>query len=64
MADLTGGAYYQAENAEQLLDVFLNLPANISLQKVPYEISVFFTALAALLAIVAVGLSLRWNRFP
>ena len=64
VADLTGGAYYQAKNAEQLLDVFLNLPANISLQKVPYEISVFFTALAALLAIVAVSLSLRWNRFP
>ncbi len=64
VADLTGGEYYQAENAEQLLDVFLNLPTNVVLQTETREISVLFAALGALLATVAVGLSLRWNRWP
>jgi Ca-activated chloride channel family protein len=64
VAEMTGGAYFQAENADQLLDVFLNLPTHVVLQKERHEISVLFTALAALLATVAVGLSLIWNRFP
>ncbi len=64
VAELTGGEYYQAENAEQLLDVFLNLPTNVELQTETREISVLFSALGALLATLAVGLSLRWNRWP
>jgi Ca-activated chloride channel family protein len=64
VAEMTGGAYFQAENADQLLDVFLNLPTHVVLQKERHEISVLFTALATVLAIVAVGLSLIWNRFP
>lgn len=64
IAELTGGDYFQAESAEQLLDVFLNLPTHIILQKELREISVLFTALGALFAVSAVILSLRWNRFP
>lgn len=64
VADMTGGAYFRAESADQLLDVFLNLPAQIVLQKESVEISVVFSTLGALLVTVAVTLSLIWNRFP
>lgn len=64
VADLTGGAYFRAENADQLLDVFLNLPTQITLQKQTLEISVLFSTLAAIFVTLAVGLSLTWNRFP
>jgi len=64
VADLTGGEYYRAENAEQLQDVFLNLPTQIVLQKQALEISVVFAALGAVLATAAVALSLWWNRYP
>jgi Ca-activated chloride channel family protein len=64
VADMTGGEYYRAENADQLLQVFLDLPTQITLQKETQEISVIFSALGAILAAVAVGLSLVWNRFP
>lgn len=64
MADMTGGAYYRAENADQLLDVFLDLPNQVVLQKESLEISVLFSALGVVLIMIAVGLSLKWNRFP
>ena len=64
MADMTGGDYYRAENADQLLEVFLNLPNQVVLQKDTLEISVLFAALGAILVITAVALSLMWNRFP
>lgn len=64
MADLTGGEYYRAEDAEQLYDVFLGLPNDIISQNKRLEISVIFTILAAILAGGAALLSLRWYRFP
>lgn len=64
MADLTGGTYYRAENAEQLFDVFVALPTEIVMQKQYTEISFAFSFLGALLAGAAVVLSMVWNRFP
>jgi Ca-activated chloride channel family protein len=64
MADLTGGAYFRAESAEQLLEVFHNLPAQVVLQKERLEISVVFSTLGAIFVAAAVALSLIWNRFP
>lgn len=64
VADLTGGEYFRAENADQLNEVFRELPTQIILQKENLEISVVFAALGALLAVSAIGLSLLWNRFP
>ena len=64
MAEMTGGAYFQAENAEQLLAVFLNLPSHIILHTEAREISVLFTALGALFANAGEALSFMWNRFP
>ena len=64
VADMTGGEYFEAENAEQLLDVFLNLPSHVVLQTEAREISVFFSAFALLFIASGVVLSLLWNRFP
>ncbi len=64
MADLTGGEYYRAENAKQLFEVFVDLPAEIVLQKERTELSVFFSILGAVFASLAVGFSLRWHRVP
>ena len=64
VAEMTGGQFFLAEDAEQLLNVFLNLPNNVVMQTENIEISVLFSTLGALLATVAVGLSLLWNRFP
>ena len=64
VSNLTGGDYYRAESAEQLNQVFRDLPTQIVLQQQTIEISVFFVALSALLAVTAVALSLRWYRHP
>ncbi len=63
IADLTGGTYHRATDAEQLVDVFRNLPKEIVLQKQHIEISFGFAALGALLALAATTLSLAWNRY-
>jgi Ca-activated chloride channel family protein len=64
VASMTGGDYYRAESADQLYGIFLDLPTQIVLQKEAIEISVVFVALAAVLVLAAVGLSLKWNRYP
>jgi Ca-activated chloride channel family protein len=64
MADVTGGTYYRAEDAEQLYDVFINLPNEIVLQKEQVEISVLFSILGACLMLFAVILSMIWHRVP
>ena len=64
IADLTGGSYYRAENAEQLYQVFLDLPTKIVLQKERLEITFIFSVLGAILAVLAIGLSLLWRPLP
>lgn len=64
VADLTGGTYYRAENADQLLEVFLDLPSQITLQKQDVELTVAFSAAGAVLGLLAVWLSMRWNLLP
>lgn len=60
IADMTGGKYYVAESAEDLRDVFANLPTYVIATREITEISVFFTAAAVLIGILALFLSLRW----
>jgi Ca-activated chloride channel family protein len=62
VADMTGGAFYKAEDAEQLQRVFQELPRQVELQEREREVSVAFAAAGLLLAGLAVALSLRWNR--
>jgi Ca-activated chloride channel homolog len=61
IADLTGGKYYVAESAEDLQEVFANLPTYIIATRETTEISVFFTAAAVVLAILAMILAMRWH---
>jgi Ca-activated chloride channel family protein len=64
VAELTGGSYYSAESASELQGVFRNLPTYLITKHEIMEISVAFTAIGALLAAIAVTLSLRWHPLP
>ncbi len=61
IADLTGGIYYPATSAGELQDVLQNLPTFLVVTSETIEISAFFTAIAAFLAILAMLLSLLWR---
>lgn len=62
VARLTGGEYFQADNAEALSRVLLDLPSSIVLQQQETELTVWFALAGAILIMVAVGLSQWWNR--
>jgi Ca-activated chloride channel homolog len=64
IADRTGGKYFRAQNAQQLQQVFRDLPSRVRTSRETHEISVAFVGLGALLAMLAVGCSLWWNRYP
>ena len=64
VADLTGGKYYSATSAGELQDVFLNLPTYVVATRETTEISVFFTAFAVVLAVLAILLAFRWHPLP
>ena len=64
VADMTGGAYFRAQDADQLKTVFAKLPKQVVLQSRNVEISAGFAALGALLVGAAAVLSLLWNRNP
>lgn len=61
IAELTGGEYYQATSASELDEVFKSLPTYLITKRESMEISFAFTALGALLAGVAIFLSMLWN---
>ncbi|MEU8240371.1 VWA domain-containing protein [Actinoplanes missouriensis] len=64
VADLTGGRYFKAEDAEQLTGVLADLPREFGLTKQNVEISVWFMLIGFLLVTSGAGLSLWWNRGP
>jgi len=64
IASLTGGTYYSASSAGELQDVFRNLPVYLITKHETTEISVVFTAIGALLAAMAIVLSLIWHPLP
>ena len=61
IADMTGGTYYAATSAGELDSVFQNLPTYLIVTKEETEIGALFTALAALLIVIAMLLSFRWH---
>jgi Ca-activated chloride channel family protein len=61
IADMTGGKYYAATSSNELREVFQSLPTYVIATRQTIEISVFFTALAALFIIMAVILSFLWH---
>ncbi len=64
IASMTGGAYYTASSAEELQKVLDSLPTYLIMKHDVNEISVFFAAFGALMAALAVGLSLLWRPLP
>jgi Ca-activated chloride channel family protein len=64
VAAMTDGEYYQAESADELLEVFANVPTYLETTKVTTEITVLFVMIGAILALLAVGLAQRWNPLP
>ena len=52
---------YEASSANELESVFQNLPTYVVTTRQTTEITAFFTALAALLAILALALSFMWH---
>ena len=64
ISSATGGTAFRAASAQQLLDVFRKLPSRVVVQHETREISVIFVGTGALLALLALGVSMRWNRSP
>lgn len=64
VADLTGGRYFKASDAEQLTEVLGDLPREFGVTKQNVEISVWFLLLGTMLVVAGVTLSLWWNRGP
>ncbi|HSB02745.1 MAG TPA: VWA domain-containing protein [Anaerolineales bacterium] len=61
IADMTSGEYYPARSASELQKVFENLPTHLITKKETMEVSVGFAAAGALLAGLAILLSLIWQ---
>jgi len=64
VAEASGGEYYPAESAEQLVQVFEQLPTDLIVGHEVVEISVAFTAIAALFIVVAILLGQAWRPLP
>lgn len=64
IAEQTGGTYHGAEDAEQLQEVFSELPKEVATQRQPTEITWVLAALGALLALGAGAAALRWSPYP
>lgn len=64
IAAKTGGTYYSASSANELQNVFKNLPTYLITKHETMEISVLFTAIGTLLAAMAIVFSLIWHPLP
>ncbi|HTJ74667.1 MAG TPA: VWA domain-containing protein [Acidimicrobiales bacterium] len=64
IAERTGGMAYSAKDAPQLRKVFADLPKDVTVQKRRHEVSSTFVALGAVLAVAAIGASIRWSPYP
>jgi Ca-activated chloride channel family protein len=61
IAEVTRGAYFSAASAAELKNVYQELNTRFMLEKKETEVSALFTAIAALLAVVAATLSVLWS---
>jgi Ca-activated chloride channel family protein len=64
VAEATGGEYYLAEDAQQLTEVFRQLPTDLITSHEVVEISVAFTAIAVVLVSLAILLGQAWRPLP
>jgi Ca-activated chloride channel homolog len=64
VSQLTGGASFSAKDAPELSKVFANLPKHIAVEKERHEVTATFALIGALLALIAIGASIRWSAYP
>ncbi len=64
IADMTGGLYYAPESADELQEVFEDLPTYLITSHETMEISALFVTVGAMLAALALVLSLLWQPLP
>jgi Ca-activated chloride channel family protein len=64
IANATGGKYFPAESAQQLNDVFAQLPTNLIVSHEVVEVSVAFAAIGTVLLALAILLGQRWRPLP
>jgi Ca-activated chloride channel family protein len=61
VASTTGGEYFAATDADQLQSVLDNLPRHVTTQQQDVDISAGLIAVAALVLLLGLGLSIRWS---
>lgn len=64
VADATGGTYFPAESADQLNQVFQNLPTSLIFKTEAVEVSAGFAMFGALMAAAALFLGRLWRPLP
>ncbi len=64
VAEITRGEYFRAGNRQELKNIYTKLTKQLVMEEHQTEMTGIFAGLAALLVILAAGLSLKWtNRF-
>lgn len=61
VATTTGGEYFAATDAGQLTSVLANLPRHVTVQQQDVDVSAGFIAVAAVVLLCGLGLSIRWG---
>lgn len=62
IAELSGGSYFEADDASQLSEVYERLGSQVAKRDEQREVSAAFAGASALLLLAGGGLSLRWFR--
>jgi len=62
VAETTGGEFFRATNANELATIYQHLSSKFTLERRDTEITALLAALAGVLALLAMGLSMRWFR--
>jgi Ca-activated chloride channel family protein len=60
IAEVTRGSYFSAASAAELRKVYQELNTRFMMEKKETEVGALFTALAAVLVVIAAALSLLW----
>ncbi len=64
VSNMTGGKYYPATSAQDLVQIFRQLPTYVIMKHATTELSVFSAVAGAILALLAVSLSFLWHPVP
>lgn len=62
VAATTGGEFFRATNASELASIYQHLSSKFTLERRDTEVTALFAAVAFVLGLLALGLSMRWYR--